>query len=126
MYFTGDTIEFTFQEDTLKIYSSKWNIEEPYENIKNIYFQDNVPFKRNFSLIVAILTNSFESYIISILSIILTLGTSLFLKFGKKKRTAVTIEYHDGRKLCIPMKKLKDKYLLLKEQFLKDLNHIKR
>ncbi len=135
IYFTGDTVEFTFQEDTLKIYSSKWNIEEPYENIKNIYFQDNVPFKRNFPLIVsliisflivAILTNSSESDVISILSIILTLVTSLFLKLGKKKRTAITIEYHDGRKICIPMKRLKDKHLLLKEQFLKDINHIKR
>lgn len=98
IYFTGDTVDFTFQEDTIKINSSKLNMEESYENIKNVYFQDNVPFKRNFPLIVsviisflivAILTNSFESDVISILSIILTLSTSLFLKFGKKKRTAI-------------------------------------
>lgn len=135
IYFTGDTVDFTFQEDTIKINSSKLNMEESYENIKNVYFQGNVPFKRNFPLIVsviisflivAILTNSFESDVISILSIILTLSTSLFLKFGKKKRTAIIVECNDGRKICIPMKKLNEKQLHLKEQFLKDINCIKR
>ncbi len=135
IYFTGDTVDFMFQEDTMKINSSKLNVEEPYENIKNIYFQDNVPFKRNFPLIVsiiisflivAVLTNSFESDVISILSIILTLGASLLLKFGKKKRTAITVEYNDGRKLCIPMKKLNEKQLHLKEQFLNDIESIRK
>lgn len=135
IYFTGDTVDFMFQEDTIKINSSKLNVEEPYENIKNIYFQDNVPFKRNFPLIVsiiisflivAVLSNSFESDVISILSIILTLGASLFLKFGKKKRMSITVEFNDGRKICIPMKKLKEKQLQLKERFLKDINCIKR
>lgn len=133
VYLFGDTIDFIFQKSTLKIYSSKWNIEEPYNNIKNIYFQDNVPFKRNFPmtvsilisfLIVAILTNFFESDFISVLSIILTLAASLFMKFGKKNRTAIIIEYKDGRKLCIPMKNLNEKNMHLKEQFLNDIQSI--
>lgn len=135
VFFLGDTIDFIFQKSTLKLYSSKLNIEEPYNNIKNIYFQDNVPFKRNFPLtvsliisflIVAILTNSFQSDFISILSIILTLAASLFLKFGKKKRTAIIIEYKEGKKLFIPMKKLNEKKLQLKEQFLNDIQSIIR
>lgn len=133
VYLFGDSIDFIFQKNSLKIYSSKWNIEEPYNNIKNIYFQDNVPFKRNFPLtvsliisflIVAILTNFFESDFISVLSIILTLAASLFMKFGKKNRTAIIIEYKDGRKLCIPMKNLNEKNMHLKEQFLNDIQSI--
>lgn len=132
-YFTGDSIDFTFQESTIKIVSSNLDIEEPYESINNIYFQDNVPFKRNFPftvsliisfLIVAIISNNFESDFISIISIILTLGVSVLLKFGKKKRTAIIIEYKDGKKIFIPMKKVKSDKLALKEQFLEDVKSI--
>lgn len=96
-------------------------------------FQTNVPFKRNFPLtvsiiisflIVAILTNSFESDFVSILSIILTLAVSFFMKFGKKRRTAIIVECKDGRKLCIPLKNINKKNLHLKGQFLNDIQSI--
>lgn len=135
IYFSGDTIDFTFQENTLKVYSSKWDIEEPYVNINNIYFQEDVTFKRNFPLIVSIIISLlliwaifsvFENLFLVVLSIILTLGASVFLKFGNKKRTAIIVEYKDGKKLSIPMKKLNEKHLHLKEQFLNDIEAIRR
>lgn len=126
IYFTGDTAEFTFKKDTLKIYSSEFNVEESYENIKNIRFQEGVPIRKNFPLsvsiiiaflIVAIITNICESNFISILSIIVTLGLGIFLKFSNEKRTVITVEYENGKRLCIPLKKELD----LKEQFLNDV-----
>jgi len=61
-YFTGDSVDFTFQESTIKIDSSNLDIEESYENINNIFFQDNVPFKRNFPFTVVALHAKYKIF----------------------------------------------------------------
>lgn len=140
LYFTGDSVDFTFQENSLKILSSEIETEEPYANIKSISFQENVPVRRNFPLLVSLilsfliivlvsnLTQSLEDPVIggisTILSLVVTIGASFFLKFGKKKRTALIMECKNGHSLCLPMKRFNEKRQQSKEAFLWDVQSV--
>lgn len=134
IYFAGDSVDFTFQKNTLRIRTSYMDQEEPYESIHSIYFQENVPTKRGFPLMISIVLSLAiswivgvtiaDSLVIGVLLLILTLGVSGFLKFGNVKRTVLCVEYKDGKKLCFPMKHKSQKVLERQEQFLQDVKAI--